>query len=241
LPIGPNVAVSMTELIDLLRHRPEVVLMAWGILAAIVLGRRSAARDRATDRYDDPAPRNGPPPAVPEPTHPSVPTRPALDTLPPPPPRPIAAPPPAATPLPSGGLVTITLQRPRSFSGRAHVIDGDTIIVRGTKIRLAGIDAPELDRPYGQTAKWTMVDICKGKEITVELTGEASHDRLVGVCRLPDGLDVAEELVRRGLALDVPFYSNGRYRRFEPPGVRRKLHDREAAWRYRAAPKGPRS
>ena len=30
------------------------------------------------------------------------------------------------------------------FSGYAHVIDGDTIKIRGMKIRLAGINAPEI-------------------------------------------------------------------------------------------------
>ena len=31
------------------------------------------------------------------------------------------------------------------FEGSAHVIDGDTIVVKGQKIRLAGVNAPELD------------------------------------------------------------------------------------------------
>lgn len=34
--------------------------------------------------------------------------------------------------------------------GRAWVIDGDTIDISGTRIRLAGIDAPELDHPFGK-------------------------------------------------------------------------------------------
>jgi endonuclease YncB( thermonuclease family) len=32
------------------------------------------------------------------------------------------------------------------ISGNAHVIDGDTLEIGGTKIRLQGIDAPEADQ-----------------------------------------------------------------------------------------------
>jgi endonuclease YncB( thermonuclease family) len=111
----------------------------------------------------------------------------------------------------------------RRLKGRCWVIDGDTIIVERTKIRLAGIDAPELDQPYGKTSKWAMHALCKGHVITVELTGETSHDRLVGVCYLPDGRDLAAELVRQGLALDWALFSNGKYRHLEPPGARRRI------------------
>lgn len=109
------------------------------------------------------------------------------------------------------------------ISGRAHVIDGDTIAIRGTKIRIAGIDAPELDIPWGQKAKWAMVSICKGNVVTAELDGERSYDRLVGTCYLADGRDIGAELVKQGLALDLPCFSRGKYRDLEPADARRKL------------------
>lgn len=109
------------------------------------------------------------------------------------------------------------------LSGKCYVIDGDTIVIQCTKIRLAGIDAPELDQPFGQKSKWEMVKICKGQVITARLTGERSHDRLVGTCHLPDGSDIGAELVRRGLALDWAMFSGGRYRHLEPPDARNRL------------------
>lgn len=109
------------------------------------------------------------------------------------------------------------------LTGKAYIIDGDTIRIKGTKIRLAGIDAPELNMPWGQKSKWTMVEICKGQIITVELDGERSYDRLVGTCFLPDGRDIGAEIIKRGLALDLPHFSGGKYRQFEPAGVRNKL------------------
>jgi endonuclease YncB( thermonuclease family) len=118
----------------------------------------------------------------------------------------------------------------RRLKGRCWVIDGDTIIVEKTKIRLAGIDAPELDQPYGKTSKWAMHALCKGHVITVELTGETTHDRLVGACYLPDGRDLAAELVRQGLALDWALFSNGKYRHLEPPGARQRILKMRRKW-----------
>ena len=109
------------------------------------------------------------------------------------------------------------------LQGRARVIDGDTIVVAGQRIRLAGIDAPELDEPFGQESKWEMVRLCQGQKITVRLNGFRSYERVVGFCYLPDGTDLGAELVRRGLALDWALFSGGHYRHLEPDGVRRKL------------------
>jgi endonuclease YncB( thermonuclease family) len=111
----------------------------------------------------------------------------------------------------------------REIVGKCYVIDGDTIIIRKIKIRLAGIDAPELDQSFGQKSKWAMVNICKGQAITVKLNGETSYDRLVGTCYLPDGRDIGAELISQGLAVDYGFFSGGKYRNLEPNGTRCKL------------------
>lgn len=120
----------------------------------------------------------------------------------------------------------------QELRGRAWVIDGDTIDIGGTRIRLAGIDAPELDHPYGKTAKWTLVNLCKGKEVRAVFHGDLSHDRTVATCFLPDGRDLSAEMVRAGMAIDWTKFSGGKYRGLEPDGVRRKL------WRCDARQKG---
>lgn len=109
------------------------------------------------------------------------------------------------------------------IAGKCHVIDGDTIVIKRTKIRLAGINAPELHEPWGQKSKWAMVGICKGQVVTAELTGETSYDRLIGTCYLADGTDIGAELIKQGLALDGGYFSSGKYRHLEPYGARRKL------------------
>lgn len=112
------------------------------------------------------------------------------------------------------------------------MIDGDTISISGTKIRLAGIDAPELDHPWGKKSKFALISMCKGKVITAEFKDEVSYDRIVAKCCLPDGTDIAAELVKQGLALDWPKFSGGEYANLEPPEIRKKL------WRAAAKQKG---
>ena len=111
----------------------------------------------------------------------------------------------------------------QTISGRCHVIDGDTISIGKQKIRLAGIDAPELHNPYGKQAKWALVDLCKGQNVTAKLTGETSYDRVVAKCFLDDGRDLAAEMVKLELALDIPHFPDADYKHLETPNARRKL------------------
>lgn len=121
---------------------------------------------------------------------------------------------------------------PTSMHGRCRVLDGDTLVLQGMSIRLGGIDAPELDHPYGRNAKWALVKICKGQLIRAELADVDAHGRTVARCYLPDGRELAAEMVRMGHAIDWPKYSGGRYRHLEVPGVRKRL------WRCDARQKG---
>lgn len=109
------------------------------------------------------------------------------------------------------------------FRGRAHIIDGDTIRIGFNRFRLAGVDAPELNQPWGKAAKWALVALCKGVNVVAVATGEISHGRLVATCYLSDGTDIGAEMVWRGLALDFTPFSNGKYRALEPFGARRQF------------------
>ena len=118
------------------------------------------------------------------------------------------------------------------IKGRCWVIDGDTIVINKIHIRLAGIDAPELDQPFGKVAKSALVKFCRGQVVTAYTDGSFSHERTVARCYLPDGRDLSAEMVKAGLALDWKKYSNGRYRSLETPDLRRKL------WRVDARQRG---
>lgn len=120
----------------------------------------------------------------------------------------------------------------KELRGPAWVIDGDTIDIGGTRMRLAGIDAPEMDHPYGNRAKWTLVNLCKGQLVRAVFDEDVSHDRVVATCTLSDGRDLAAEMVRAGMAIDWPKFSRGKYSGLEPFGIRKKL------WRCDARQKG---
>ena len=115
--------------------------------------------------------------------------------------------------------------RPRQtvLHGSAYVVDGDTLVIRNTRIRLFGVDAPEMQHPFGQKAKWALVSLCRGKTIRAEIIEEDAHGRSVARCYLGDGRDLSAEMVRLGLALDWPKFSGGAYRAMEVPGIRKKL------------------
>lgn len=112
---------------------------------------------------------------------------------------------------------------PTRLTGKCWVEDGDTIIIKGYAIRLAWIDAPELDHPYGKASKWAMHRLCKGQTIIAHVSDEMSYKRVVATCYLPDGRDLAAELVKQGLAIDWPKFSGGKYAAFETPDARQKM------------------
>lgn len=124
--------------------------------------------------------------------------------------------------------------------GKCWVIDGDTITIQGQNIRLAGIDAPELDHPYGRVAKATLMRLCRGQDVRAEFSGALSYERGVATCFLPDGRDLSAEMVKAGLALDWPKHSGGKYRSLEPADARRKLWRCDARQKGRMPPTGTR-
>ncbi|MFW2542623.1 thermonuclease family protein [Primorskyibacter sp. 2E107] len=110
-----------------------------------------------------------------------------------------------------------------TLRGPAYIVDGDTLVIRKNQIRLFGVDAPEMNHPYGKTSKWALVKLCKGQTIEAEVTDQDTHGRVVAKCRLPDGRDLSAEMVKLGLAIDWPKFSGGVYRSLERPEARKKL------------------
>ncbi len=119
---------------------------------------------------------------------------------------------------------TVSLRVDRKIlHGPAYVVDGDTLAICKTKIRLFGIDAPELNHPYGIVAKRAMMALCTGQTIRAEISEFDVHGRTGARCFLADGRDLSAELVKLGLAIDWPKFSGGIYRSFETVDARKKL------------------
>ena len=124
---------------------------------------------------------------------------------------------PATLPTPNG-------QNGQSsgFSGRAFVIDGDTLDIGNTRFRLNGIDAPELGTAAGTTARSALRNAIAGRPVTCQPNGDVTYGRLVAIC-YAGGQDLAALVIASGAALDCARYSGGRYRQFETATARRSL------------------
>lgn len=100
--------------------------------------------------------------------------------------------------------------------GTIRVIDADTIDVGGVRVRLHGIDAPELDQPCRlpdgrdwACGRWARDEVRKrygGRRAVCEDLGTDRYGRIVGRCRV-GGSDMAEEIVRAGYAQAYRRYS----------------------------------
>ncbi len=89
----------------------------------------------------------------------------------------------------------------------------------GQKVRLQGLAAPELSETGGHVATAALIQIVKGRQVSCELDGTVTHDRVVGICYI-EGKDVAAELVKRGRARDCERFSGGRYKELETASAR---------------------
>jgi len=92
------------------------------------------------------------------------------------------------------------------------VHDGDTLtgLTGGReqlKVRLEGIDAPELGQPFGRVAKRALSDKVFGKNVEIVTTHRDLYGRVVGRA-LVGGRDIGEELVREGSAWHATTFSH---------------------------------
>ena len=88
------------------------------------------------------------------------------------------------------------------------VHDGDTLTAlapgdRQIKIRLGGIDAPELGQAFGQVARKGLAEAVHGRTVDVETVERDRYGRTVARVRLGDR-DINRELVANGLAWRYP-------------------------------------
>jgi endonuclease YncB( thermonuclease family) len=101
------------------------------------------------------------------------------------------------------------------LTGRASVIDADTIEIHGQRIRLFGIDAPEggqtcelEGQPYrcGQRAAFALADYIGQRTVSCEQRDIDRYKRIVAVCHV-GGEDMGAWLVSEGWALAYQRYS----------------------------------
>ena len=108
----------------------------------------------------------------------------------------------------------------RSLTGSAHVIDGDTLVMQGVRLRLEGIDAPETRQTCqdlrtrqpiqcGVMAAEALRRLIANQEITCHLLQRDRYGRFIARCHvagrmgggLPVGRDLSAGMVASGWAL----------------------------------------
>jgi len=148
----------------------------------------------------------------------------------------------AATALISGEVAAEnqTLgQAPITAAVVAQVVDGDTVILdTGQKVRLLGIDAPELEKEgqpadfLAHKAKLVLAELTQGKEVRLEYDRLRydRYGRVLAYLFLPDGTDLSREMVQRGLARGYTVPPNQRRREELLAAQREAIGARRGIW-----------
>lgn len=131
-------------------------------------------------------------------------------------------------------------ERAEGLAGLARIIDGDTLELAGRRLRLVGMDAPELDqiceaagRAYrcGEVARDAMIGLAGRGAIACEVAGRDRYGRGLARCRAA-GEDVGQAMVERGLAVAYGDYVADEARaRTLRLGLWAGTFDRPAEWR----------
>ncbi len=138
----------------------------------------------------------------------------------------MAALPPPVMPVPSAGSTPaqpvsssgMSSPSPASRAANSHlwrvvgVSDGDTVTCldennQQQKIRLAGIDAPEIGQDYGKTSREALAGMVFGRSVEVVDDGRDRYGRWIGHLSV-DGMNVNRQLVATGNAWHYAAYSN---------------------------------
>lgn len=94
-----------------------------------------------------------------------------------------------------------------------YVTDGDTLSLRGVDrpIRVWGLDAPERNERGASAATSTLQRLVAGQSLTCRVRDIDRYGRIVGQCFLPDGRDIAAQMIVAGVAREYCYFSGGYY------------------------------
>ena len=102
-----------------------------------------------------------------------------------------------------------------TLAGPAVVVDGDTLHVAGERVRLFGVDAPEMSQmcdagaskvPCGRRAFQWLNSRVQGRTLQCSAVDKDRYGRVVARCRI-DGVDLGQTLVEAGWATAYRKYS----------------------------------
>ena len=121
--------------------------------------------------------------------------------------------------VPAGATLLALLVSSAIAAGEITVTDGDGLRIGDERIRLWGIDAPELGQqcnrnrtayPCGTEARVALERLVSAGAPSCDRLYEDPYGRTVARCSVA-GTDLGAEMVRLGWAVDFRRYSNGAY------------------------------
>ena len=101
------------------------------------------------------------------------------------------------------------------INGNTKIIDGDTLHIGKYKIRLHGIDAPELNQNClfndkvwncGKESKKFLINFINNKKISCKLIDKDRYKRHIGIC-FKDKINLNKKIVQEGWAIAYRYYS----------------------------------
>ncbi|MGJ7040194.1 thermonuclease family protein [Shinella sp. BE166] len=127
-----------------------------------------------------------------------------------------------------------------TITGAARAADGDTLTLDGHRIRLVGIDTPELtqvckrdgaDWRCGVAARSRLAELLRGGAITCRTEGTDKYNRWLARCETLEG-DLGERMVREGLAVAYGGYEDEeQFAKAERKGLWGSEFDMPQQWR----------
>lgn len=130
----------------------------------------------------------------------------------------------------AAGLIVVALVVERvipPLTGQVRVADGDSLEVAGERVRLDGLDAPELHQscgegerswPCGLKAREALEALVAQGEVTCRPVDEDRYGRAVARCAV-DGADIGAQLVRKGWAVATSLAYRGEERSAQAAGA----------------------
>ncbi|WP_072395446.1 thermonuclease family protein [Hyphomicrobium sp. CS1GBMeth3] len=130
------------------------------------------------------------------------------------------------------------------IAGPAKILDGDTLLIAGEKLRLTGIDAPEGDQickrdgrdwPCGRDATRTLRRYLGNETVHCRSRARDNFGRSVVTCTKKDGTDINAWMVKEGWAVTdgftAPYASEQSEAKAGKRGIWSGTFDNPADWR----------
>tara|TARA_B100000700_G_scaffold320111_1_gene416746 strand:+ start:1291 stop:1785 length:495 start_codon:yes stop_codon:yes gene_type:complete len=112
-------------------------------------------------------------------------------------------------------VFSLSAQSQNLVIGKAKVIDGDTIHIGKNKIRLHGIDAPEIKQTCkvknvawncGIESEKALKNLIIEKKVKCKIVDKDQYNRLIGICYVKNK-NINQYLVQNGWAIAYRYYS----------------------------------